>query len=165
MHFIYDYFIIQLKCFNAFNCFFISQLDPGAQKDQIPERWPAGLHWNSQRKGSSSAFSCIVTFTSLPSIALSVHCLSWSAIFSLSLFLSPTLVQDYIALLEYSAQSNSLCTTLKCTVGPSVSLSLSGERQNRGARPSGGPVSLPFTFNWGQNTVNSVKSSLQKQSL
>ena len=93
MHFIFDYFIIQLKCFNAFNYFFISQLDPGAQKDQIPERWP-GLHWNSQCKGSSSAFSCIVTVTSLPSIALSVHCLSWS------ISLSSTLVQDYITLVE-----------------------------------------------------------------
>ena len=118
MHFIYDYFIIQLKCFNAFNWFFISQLDPGAQKDQIPERWP-GLHWNSQCKGSSIAFSCIVTVSPIPSIALSVHCLSWSVIFSLSI--SSTLVQDYIALVEYSA----LCTTLKCTAGPSVSLSLS----------------------------------------
>ena len=136
MHFIYGYFIIQLKCFNAFNWFLISQLDLAVQKDQIPERWP-GLHWNSQCKGSSSAFSCMVTVTSLPSIALSVHCLSWS------ISLSSTLVQDYIALVEYSA----LCTTLKCTAGPSVSLSLSGERQNRGARPSGGPVSLPFTFN------------------
>ena len=86
MHFIYGYFIIQLKCFNAFNCFFISQLDPGAQKDQIPERWP-GLHWNYQRKGNSSAFSCIVTVTVLPSIALSVHCLSWSVIFSIFLSL------------------------------------------------------------------------------
>ena len=140
MHFIFDYFIIQLKCFNAFNWFFISQLDPGAQKDQIPERWP-GLHWNSQCKRNSSAFSCIVTVTVLPSIALSVHCLSFSVIFSFSL--SSALVQDYIALVEYSA----LCTTLKCTVGPSVSLSLSGGRQNRGARPSGGHVSLPFTFN------------------
>ena len=142
MHFICDYFIIQLECFNAFNWLSISQLDPGAQKDQIPERWP-GLHWNSQCKGSSSAFSCIVTVTPLPSIALSVDCLSWSVIFSISLSLSSTLVQDYIALVEYSA----LCTTLKCAAGPSVSLSLSSERQNRGARPSGGPVSLPFTFN------------------
>ena len=141
MHFIFDYFIIQLKRFNAFNYFFISQLDPGAQKDQIPERWP-GLHWNSQCKGSSSAFSCIVTGSPLPSIALSVHCLSFSVIY-FSFYLSSNLVQDYIALVEVS----SLCTTLKCTVGPSVSFSLSGERQNRGARPSGGPVSLPFTFN------------------
>ena len=141
MHFICDYFIIQPKCFNAFNYFFISQLDPGAQKDQIPERWP-GLHWNSQCKGSSSAFSCIVTGSPLPSIALSVHCLSFSVIY-FSFYLSSNLVQDYIALVEVS----SLCTTLKCTVGPSVSFSLSGERQNRGARPSGGPVSLPFTFN------------------
>ena len=144
MHFIYDYFIIQLKCFNAFNCFFISQLDPGAQKDQIPERWP-GLHWNSQCKGSSSAFSRIVTV--LQYHLLHCQCIAFPGLPFLSLSLSSTLVQDYIALLEYSAQSNSLCTTLKCTVGPSVSLSLSGERQNRGARPSGGPVSLPFTFN------------------
>ena len=140
MHFICDYFIIQLKCFNAFNYFFISQLDPGAQKDQIPERWP-GLHWNSQCKGSSSAFSCIVTL-SIYCIVSALHFLLCHFL-SLSLSLSSTLVQDYIALVEYSA----LCTTLKCTVGPSVSLSLSGERQNRGARPSGGPVSLPFTFN------------------
>ena len=144
MHFIYGYFIIQLKCFNASNCFFISQQDPGAQKDQIPERWP-GLHWNSQCKGSSSAFSCIVT------VSFTIYCIVSALPFLvshfLSLSLSSTLVQDYIALLEYSAQSNSLCTTLKCTVGPSVSLSLSGERQNRGARPFGGPVSLPFTFN------------------
>ena len=66
-----------------------------------------------------------LSYSPLPSIALSVHCLSWSVIFSLSI--SSTLVQDYIKLVEYSA----LCTTLKCTAGPSVSLSLSGERNGR----------------------------------
>ena len=144
MHFIYGYFIIQLKCFNAFNCFFISQLDPGAQKDQIPERWP-GLHCNSHCKRSSIAFSCIVTVSPIPSIALSVHCLSWSVIFSLSFSLQPWCkiilhwtggVQCTLHYVEMHCRSFCLSFTLWRT-----------ERQNRGARPSGGPVSLPFTFN------------------
>ena len=81
MHFIYDYFIIQLKCFNAFNWLFISQLDPAVQKDQIPERWP-GLHWNSQCKGSSSVFSCIVT------VCFTIYCIVSALPFLLCHFLS-----------------------------------------------------------------------------
>ena len=116
------------------------------------------LEFSVQREQQCIFLNCHTLYYHL----LHCQCIAFPGLsFSLSLYLSSTLVQDYIKLVEYS----SLCTTLKCTVGPSVSLSLSGERQNRGARPSGGPVSLPFTFNWGQNTVNSVKPSLQKQSL
>ena len=113
-------------------------------------------------KGASVHFLAL-SHSPLPSIALSVHCLSWSAIFSLSL--SSTLVQDYIALMEYSAQSNSLCTTLKCTVGPSVSLSHSLANGRTEAQGLLAAPSLSRLFNWGQSTVNSVKPSLQKQSL
>ena len=140
MHFIYGYFIIQLKCFNAFNWLFISQLDPGAQKDQIPERWP-GLHWNSQCKGSISAFSCIVTLT------ITIYCIV-SAL--------PFLVCHFLSISLFNLGARLYCTYgVQCTIKLTVhyvemhcrsfclSFTLSGERQNRSARPSGGPVSLP----------------------
>ena len=93
MHFIYGYFIIQLKCFNAFNCFFISQLDPGAQKYFSTRPWCSerpdsrtlarlALEFSVQREQQCIFSHC--HSPPIPSIALSVHCLSWSAI-SLSL--------------------------------------------------------------------------------